>query len=208
MVSAGTTRRRAASLRKFGMSLNIKILEETKLPVVGEREPHPLPGLKTDLDNMLDACTTDNQRALIACLGLEGMRLHEALGLELDKMDMKKRTMRIWGKGAKVRTVPITERALDYIAPQYIVRTIGRFSTLIDYSDGGARAFITALGEKAGVERPVSSHDLRATFATLAYEASSHDIRLVQAWLGHSSIVTTQGYIGTKMEDMRDAGNF
>jgi len=207
-VSASTTRRRAASLKAFGKWLGEPVLDEYKLPVVKNSNPHPLPGLKKDLDALLKHCKNNNHRALIALLGLEGMRLDEALNLELQRINVRDMIIEVWGKGNKERTIPITALAWEYIAPQYIDQKISDKTHLVEYSDRGARSFITELGVKAEISRPISSHDLRATFATLAYAASGNNIRLVQAWLGHSDVTTTQLYVDVKMEDMRKGGEF
>lgn len=157
---------------------------------------------------MMLMCRDNNQRALIALLGLEGMRLHEALELRLDRILIQDMIIEIWGKGNKERTIPITNLAWGYLAPRIIEQRLAGKQTLIEYSDRGARSFITELGVKANISRPVASHDLRATFATLAYAASGNNIRLVQAWLGHKDINTTQIYVGVKMDDMRQGGEF
>jgi site-specific recombinase XerD len=182
-------------------------MDDYKMPVMQQRTPHPLPGLNEDLTKLLHECDSNNKRALIALLGLEGMRLHEALDLPLDRIDMKAMTIEVWGKGNKVRILPITERAFQFIAPAYIDAMMASRANLIVYSDRGARLFITELGRRCRLLREISSHDLRATFATLAY-AARKDINLVRYWMGHESVETTQTYIGISMEDVRSVGSF
>jgi integrase len=208
ILSPKTSRRRLASLREFGnYAGQATLLPRFKLPSSGSTIPHPLPELEVDLQKLLDGCKTDMQRALIALLGLEGMRLHEALDIDVKDFDLNEMTIAVWGKGDKTRIIPITEKAWEYLAPRIISAMLANSPKLITYSDRGARTFITELGVSAGVSRPIASHDLRATFATLAYN-HCQDIVLVQAWMGHSDVNTTQGYIGTKIEDMRKAGEF
>jgi site-specific recombinase XerD len=182
-------------------------MEDYKLPVMQQPTPHPLPRLNEDLTKLLDCCDNNNKRALVALLGLEGMRLHEALGLNVTCIDTKEMTIYVNGKGGKVRILPITERAFTYLAPAYLDSCIAGKQKIVEYSDRGARLCITDLGRRAQITREISSHDLRATFATLAYQAKK-DIRLVQYWMGHGSIVTTQRYIGFSMEDLKNAGSF
>lgn len=182
-------------------------MDNYKLPMMQQQTPHPLPGLNDDLTKLLEECDTNNRKALVALLGLEGMRLHEALELKLECIDMKQLVIKVWGKGSKVRIVPITERAFSFIAPAYMDAMMAGSDLILSYSDRGARLFITELGRRCRLTRDISSHDLRATFATLAY-ASCNDINLVRYWLGHESVETTQRYIGISMEDMRNAGTF
>lgn len=206
-----TCKRRLTSIREFSEFHGIpKILPKFKLPSPGEPIPHPLPGLRADLENMLANCKADKQRCLIALLGLEGLRLEEARNLKIDNLDIDEMTISVFGKGAKVRVIPITELAWPYIYPQIIDRRIsGAAGTdvLVPYSDRGARNFITELGVRAGVSIPVASHDLRMTFATLAY-GNGMDILAVQGWLGHADVNQTQGYIKSGMSRMRKAGEF
>ena len=73
-------------------------------------------------------------------------------------------------------------------------------SPLIPLEDRNARALVTSIGARAGIKGPVSSHDLRATFATELYN-KTHNIRLVQTLLGHASVTTTQAYLGIDMHE-------
>lgn len=208
LVEPRTSRRRLASLREYGVCVGVNpLLPGFKLPSVSQAIPHPLPGLEADLTRMLDACTTDKQRCLVALLGLEGLRLTEALELRPSDFDLTDMTIKVWGKGDKSRMIPITQKAWPYIFPQLISASVGKLEKVIPYSDRGARLFITELGCTAKVSRSVASHDLRATFATLAY-ADKKDIRAVQAWLGHADISTTQTYVQASMDSMRLVGEF
>lgn len=209
IVSPNTSRRRLASLREFSKFMGLtSMLSGFRVPSAGQAIPHPLPNGEVDLQNMLNACRNNKQRCLIALLGLEGLRLSEALDLEFKNFDLEDMTIAVWGKGSKERTIPITKRAWTYITPQLIDTVAEGAKKVIPYSDRGARYFITELGYTANVNRSVASHDLRATFATLAYQESGHDIRTVQMWLGHADISTTQGYVKVDMDKMRAAGEF
>lgn len=204
-----TIRRRKASVVALGQCVGFEgdILKNYNLPSVGQANPHPLPGLLTDLEALLGVCVSLESRALVALLGCEGMRLHEALELPVEQIDLDKMSITIWGKGNKVRTIPITMRAFEHLAPQIINARLAGRPNLMTLSDRGSRAMITELGVKARLSRPIASHDLRATFATILYNETK-DIRLVQGWLGHATITTTQGYIGLTLDQMRDAGSF
>jgi site-specific recombinase XerD len=202
-----TLRRRTTSIRSFGKYYGQRdILEDFKLPSLSQHIPHPLPGLDDDLQNMFKECRTREQAAVIALLGLMGLRLFEALQTRLEDFDFVQKILTVHGKGGKVRKLPITERAHPYLLHQFIERQVGGFKTLLSYSDRGARKFITELGVKANVARPISSHDLRSTFATLVY-ANTKDILALQIWLGHESVVTTQLYVAVAMDVLRAAGD-
>lgn len=185
------------------------------MPPLGDHIPHPLPGLNEDLTSMLDTCKTEEQRALVALLGLMGLRLFEALSITTKDIDVHKMTLTVWGKRGKKRVLPITDRAWMYISSAYLSALVNvtqqsgvvLYLNLVNYSDRGARNFITELGAKIGVTRPIASHDLRATFATLSY-AKHRDIEALRIWLGHDSIETTRLYVAIAIEVLREAGEF
>ncbi len=177
------------------------------MPPLEEQIPHPLPGLDKDLQTLLNLCWTDEQRALVALLGLEGLRLFEALGIKTSDIDPNTMMLTVWGKRSKRRTIPITPRAWTYLAPAYLMAVISGRELIVVYSDRGARNFITDLGAKARLSRPISSHDLRATFATMSY-ATHKDIQALRIWLGHDSIETTQMYVAIAIDALRAAGVF
>lgn len=207
-MSPASIRRRKASVLALCEYIGYEgdVLTKYKMPPVAEAEPHPLPGRERDINAMLAACDSDEQRALVALLGCEGLRMHEALALNEASIDLDAMSIEVWGKGNKRRVIPITNKAFDYLIPQIIATRVAGRTNLISYSDRGARSLITELGVKAHVSRPVASHDLRATFATILY-SQTNDIILLQRWLGHSDINTTRRYIGLTFEEMSRKGN-
>jgi len=66
---------------------------------------------------------------------------------------------------------------------------------------------ITLLGERAGLSRPIASHDLRATFGTAVFNKTGN-LRTAQELLGHSSSATTEIYTGVDLKQMRDGVDF
>lgn len=196
------------SLREFAKWAGIdSLLPGFKLPTAGQSVSLALPGLEDDIQALLRCCKKDKQRALIALLGLEGMRLNEALEIRPKDFDIREMTITVWGKGDKVRIIPLTEKAWPHLHPALINAMLMHEERVVDYSDRGARHFITELGVAAGISRPIASHDLRRTFATCAY-AHVKDLRVIQGWLGHADLATTQGYLAGNMEAMRAAGEF
>lgn len=118
----------------------------------------------------------------------------------LDSHDMM---LRVRGKGDKERIVPISPRAWDAISDAYVRAMVGD-KKLIHYEDRSARKAITNLGRKAGLCRPIASHDLRATFATEVYNKTLNQ-RVVQELLGHANGKTTEIYIGVNKYEMIQA---
>jgi integrase/recombinase XerC len=131
-----------------------------------------------------------------------GLRLSEAIGLGIADLDLAEGTVRVLGKGAKTRVVPVGRQAREAIAAWLRVRPevacpderalfVGRRGRRI-----GARAVQTRLKTLAlarGLAANVHPHVLRHSFASHVLQ-SSGDLRAVQELLGHASIGTTQVY--------------
>ena len=203
-----TTMRKVTSMRKFLDFLKVpEPLKDYQTPPVPEPDPHPLPNGLQDLEKMFRACENLDQTVLIALCGLVGLRIAEALAVEVDDIDLRERLVKIRGKGDVVRHVPLSPRAYSLIFDRVAERFVNGGGTLLTYNERSARRIITKMAQRAGISRPVSSHDLRATFATMAY-AKSRDIMAVARLLGHSNTKTTMIYIGTSRESLRNAASF
>lgn len=207
-VSPKTTRRRLTSIKAFctwaGWAMND--LSEYKPPPGVPTNPHPLPEGIEGVRRMIEQCGRPNHRALVALCGLVGLRVAEALNVEASHIDVSSMQITVIGKGDKTRFLPISDEAWTYIMPSLIQAGVNG-TKLVMMGDRTARSLITRLGERAGLRRAVASHDLRATFATEVYNQTL-DMRLVQELLGHSSVETTQGYVGVKKQALVAAVNF
>ena len=141
-------------------------------------------------------------RALFELAYSSGLRLSELAGLDVDRVDLVTGEVRVWGKGAKERIVPVGAAARDAIAGWLVVRSD------IATVDGQA-LFVGARGRRIatreiqrrlaswavvrGINRHVHPHMLRHSFASHVLQ-SSGDLRAVQEMLGHASIASTQVY--------------
>jgi integrase/recombinase XerC len=203
-----TVGRRLTSIRCLGNALGVPLLKEYNAPTPALAVPHPLPGLARDLKRMVDLARNEEQLAILGLTGMCGLRISEARDASPADFDLVNMRLTVRGKGDRTRVVPISTQAWSVMAVRVVSATINREPHIITVTDRHAREVITRLGERAGISRPVSSHDLRATFATLAYAQSGKDIRAVQQLLGHASVVQTQLYVGVSEEQMRAAASF
>jgi site-specific recombinase XerD len=112
----------------------------------------------------------------------------------------------VHGKGDKVRYVPVSTRCWSAIMSAF-VECVETDALLCPFSDRVARALVTRLGKIAKLSREISSHDLRATYATII-QSETKDILVLKELLGHASVTTTQAYPLTSMEAMRKAVEF
>ncbi len=143
-------------------------------------------------------------RALLEVAYGTGVRVSELIGLAVSDVLFDDALVRVLGKGAKERLIPIGRRALGAAA----VYT-REFRPTFDRGESEGRLFLNARGrplsrvgawaivkrcaERAGVTKRVSPHTLRHTFATHLLEGGA-DLRAVQEMLGHADLSTTQVY--------------
>jgi site-specific recombinase XerD len=202
-----TTSRRLTSVKSLGLAYKMVILDDFHLPTAPIAKPHPLPGGTDDIEALLDSCYKDEHKLLIVFTGLCGARVSEARAILPTDINLVNRTVRLYGKGEKIRYVPISDYAWKILLPLIVIPTaMAPDQPLIQLGDRAARAVFTELGVRAQLKRPISSHDLRATFATAAYRKTK-DIRAVQELLGHATSKQTELYIGLDDEHLRAAVN-
>lgn len=206
--SPKTTGRRLTSLRQFGRWAGLESpLADYAAPQPARPIAHPIPEGPTGIDRMIQVAKNNQQRALLGLCGFAGLRVSEALSTRIYDFDLQTMTLSVRGKGDKMRIVPLNNRAWSAISSAYVDAMSTKDGFLVRYKDRFARKVITNLGKKAQLSRPISSHDLRATFATAAYDHAL-DLRSVQELLGHSSSMTTEVYTGVTMKKMRKAAEF
>lgn len=205
-VAPKTSARRLTSIKAFAkLMFGLEVLTEYQGPETAPGAPHPIPEGMAGVNAMMDCAANAQHKALIALCGKMGCRIQEALDLTYENFDWNGMTLRIRGKGDKTRFVPIPDDGWDYLA-DVVAASMIRSMPLINMHERYARKVITQLGERANLSRKISSHDLRATFATAIYDLT-RNIRLVQWLLGHVNVTTTQIYVGVEMEALRSAVN-
>jgi site-specific recombinase XerD len=204
-VSPKTTGRRLTALKQFAAWAGWPYtFSDYSAPTPGRTEPHPLPEGIAGVKAMIDVAGNYRHKALIALCGLCGLRVAEALAVRPSNFNVETHMLTVRGKGDKTRRVPVSSLAWEVLTPALMdAYCSGLDSRLVGIKDRGARALISSIAERANLRRHVSSHDLRATFATEVYNRTRNQ-RVVQELLGHSSGVTTEGYIGVADAAMRD----
>lgn len=143
-------------------------------------------------------------RALLELLYATGMRVSEAVELQLDQINLELGYVRCIGKGRKERIIPVGRPAIEAIREYLWIlrpRLLGnRHATALFLSRTGRaldRSNMWRLVRKyaaaAGIDNGVSPHTLRHCFATHLL-AGGADLRIVQELLGHADVTTTQVY--------------
>lgn len=154
-------------------------------------------------------------RAILELLYGAGLRVSELVSLRVGDVDLDEGLVRCMGKGAKQRVVPTGSRAIDAIRI-YMQRGrpyLGRMQRgdvlfLNHRGQGITRQAVFQLVREhargAGIEKVVTPHTLRHSFATHLIEGGC-DLRSVQEMLGHATIETTQVYTHVSAEHVREA---
>jgi integrase/recombinase XerD len=193
-------------------------------PVRPPRAPRRLPKALsvTDVEALLQATggpegTADEPAALRARALLEllygtGARISEAVGLDVDDLDLHTGTVRLRGKGAKERIVPVGSYARAALE-NWLVRgrpaLQPRVPAAFVNNRGGRISRQTAwtvlqqTAVRAGLTASVSPHVLRHSFATHLLDGGA-DVRVVQELLGHASVTTTQVYTLVTVDRLRE----
>lgn len=131
-----------------------------------------------------------------------GLRLSELAAVDLDRIDLVGGEVRVWGKGAKERVVPVGAAARAAIATWLTQRaTLPAVDASALFVGATGRRLSTrtierrlaAVALRQGLNRHVHPHMLRHSFASHVLQ-SSGDLRAVQEMLGHASIASTQVY--------------
>jgi integrase/recombinase XerC len=210
-VSGVSLRRKLSAWRAFYRFARERDALPGDDPCAGLRAPKATRRLPSALspDEATRLVTLDGDDALAArdrCL-LElayssGLRLSELASLDVDRLDAANREVRVLGKGAKERVVPVGRGALDALAAWLPVRATlaQRDEHALFVGRTGARLTPRAIQKRLaqwaiarGLGRHVHPHMLRHSFASHVLQ-SSGDLRAVQEMLGHASIASTQVY--------------
>ncbi|WP_455232004.1 site-specific tyrosine recombinase XerD [Geopseudomonas aromaticivorans] len=143
-------------------------------------------------------------RAMFEVLYACGLRVSELVALTLEQVNLRQGVVRVFGKGARERLVPLGEEAIDWLL-RYLREArgellIGKPSDVLFPSLRGEQMTrqtfwhrIKLHARTAGIDKPLSPHTLRHAFATHLLNHGA-DLRVVQMLLGHRDLSTTQIY--------------
>ncbi len=233
-LSAGSAARTVVAVRGFHRFLVREGLTGTdpsaavRPPAPAKRLPKALP--LADIERILDAAGAPGtalalrDRALLEVLYGTGARISEAVGLDVDDLDLEpvdseaQGTVLLRGKGGKERIVPVGSYARAAVEA-YLVRGRPALVAVSTRATTGGALFLNARGgrlsrqsawtvltkaaERAGVTAEVSPHTLRHSFATHLLDGGA-DVRVVQELLGHASVTTTQVYTLVTVDSLRE----
>lgn len=182
--------------------------------------PKPLPKALTEgeIEALLGASDTETpeglrDQAMLELVYASGLRVSELVGIAVDQVNLRQGVLRVTGKGGKERLVPVGQSAIDWLQ-----RWLLEGRPMLLEGRRAAALFVTRRGEGltrqavwqrvkrlaviAGINRPVTPHGLRHSFATHLLNHGA-DLRALQMLLGHASLSTTQIYTLVAREGLK-----
>ena len=169
------------------------------------------------LINAIDLSKPEGGRnkAILEVMYSSGLRVTEAINLKISSLYLDVGFIRVIGKGDKERLVPIGSDAIKYIKlykeTMRVHQTPAKDCDDILFLNNRGKALsrvmifyiIKDLIQKTGIQKSISPHSFRHSFATHLVEGGA-DLRAVQEMLGHESITTTEIYTHINREYLRD----
>lgn len=186
-------------------------------PRLGEHLPEVLTTAEVDqLESSIDVSKPEGQRnrAIIEVLFSCGLRVSELTHLRLSDLFLDEGYIRVMGKGSKERLVPISNRAVHELQLWFYDRKLMTIKAgeedYVFLNRRGAHLTRTMIlimvkrqAEAAGIQKTISPHTLRHSFATALLEGGA-DLRVIQAMLGHEDIGTTEIYTHIDTTTLRE----
>jgi site-specific recombinase XerD len=165
------------------------------------RAPRGLPRLldMVEIVALLGALLSPMYRIVAVVMYATGLRISEAIMLQVGDIDAARGVIRVRGKGGKTREVKLGPKLLDALRTYWRGARPPLPYLFVSPTTGKpvrAEAVRTALRRArvdAGLKKHVTPHMLRHSFATHLLEAGT-DVRVIQHLLGHASVATTQRY--------------
>lgn len=213
---ASSIARALASLRGLVSWMQIeKLIDKDPLqsinsPKLGKRLPVVLTVL--EVQQLLKACITPREKAIVELLYAGGLRVSELCGLSKIDVNLEQGYVRCLGKGNKERIVPIGEKAITAIL-KLLEETQNQTNNYLFLDNSGKKLSrlvvwqtLKRLSKRAGITatKNITPHTLRHSFATHLIENGA-DLRSVQEMLGHSSVATTQLYTHVSRQHLKSA---
>ncbi|HLD58398.1 MAG TPA: site-specific tyrosine recombinase/integron integrase [archaeon] len=190
----------------FEKILKNKVMQEIPPP---KREKH-LPSVLTrpEVRALIKAAKKKRSRLIIELLYSSGLRVSEAVKMQLEDLNMKEHIAKVrGGKGNKDRIVILSKdwikKYKKYLAKRKIKSPfVFAKKNSQPFSTDAVQRLVKKSAKRAGIQKKVTPHTLRHSHATHLLEAGEN-IRTIQELLGHSSLATTQIYTHVSLENLK-----
>ena len=187
---------------------------EAMIGIKSQKTPKKLPVYltKDEITRLLNTTKNKKHRLLIELMLSSGLRVSECVNLKIQDINFEEKTIHVKsGKGDKERITIISDTALQGIKENLSKRKIDSEYLFIKSSGKPITSklpqkILPILTKAAGINKNVTPHVLRHTFATLLLESGTN-IRIIQEILGHSNLQTTQIYTHVANNDIIKLAN-
>ena len=218
--------RSVSSLRKFFQYLaQEKIIEKDPMLLIDTpKKKQHLPQVltKEEVEKLLRSPNTGQvlglrDRVMLELMYATGLRISEIINLKLEDLHLTMGTLQTLGKGHKERIVPVGDEAIKWVnryleeaRPKLLKQKRSNYLFLNLHGNNltrqGVWKNLKAEVRKAGIQKNITPHTLRHSFATHILENGA-DLRIVQELLGHADISTTQIYTHLSNKQLADIYN-
>lgn len=218
--------RSVSSLRKFFQYLaQEKIIEKDPMLLIDTpKKKQHLPQVltKEEVEKLLRSPNTGQvlglrDRAMLELMYATGLRISEIINLKLEDLHLTMGILQTLGKGHKERIVPVGDEAIKWVnryleeaRPKLLKQKRSNYLFLNFHGNNltrqGVWKNLKAEVRKAGIQKNITPHTLRHSFATHILENGA-DLRIVQELLGHADISTTQIYTHLSNKQLADIYN-
>ena len=205
----------------FENYLNSNPLERIEAPKIGRKLPDTLSVNEIDLIvSVIDLSESNGERnrAIIETLYSCGLRVSELTNLKISDLFFEEGFIKVTGKGDKQRFIPISPLTQKYInlykdQVRVAMKIEAAFNDTLFLNRRGKQltramifTIVKTLGEKAEIQKNISPHTFRHSFATHLLENGA-DLRAIQMMLGHESITTTEIYMHVDTSHLKEVMN-
>ncbi len=187
----------------------LKAQKEERLPEIPAKET---------VQKILSCVTTFHNFAFFSTVYSCGLRLQEALNMQVTDIDSNRMMLHIHlGKGAKDRYIPLPKETLQLLRqywkthrnPRLIFPALGRGhnggpTAVVSMNRASVQGAIVRAVRKAGIQKKISIHTLRHCYATHLLEQGIN-IRVIQRYMGHTNLETTMKYLHLTQKGQEDA---
>lgn len=196
--------------------INVNPCTNIKMPKLEKKLPKFLTIDEVDklLDIDLKKPIDYRNKAMLEVLYATGVRISELLNLTLSNYNPEDASIKVMGKGSKERYVPLSDITIKYLNlyineyRSFILKTNTSEYIFVNYngkkmSRQGFFKILKELCQKSGINKEISPHILRHSFATHLLNNGA-DLRIIQELLGHASISTTEIYSHISNEKIKE----
>ena len=196
----------AASLKFFFGEILKKEFGAIKMPKKEKKLPEVLN--KEEVKRLIDSADNRKSRLIISFLYSTGLRVSELVNLKVGDANFEEKTGWVrGGKGSKDRLFTLSENLIEELKSYLEGRdNVYMFSKSKPLTTRNIQKIIKLTSQRAGINKKVTPHTLRHSFATHLLENGT-DIRMIQAMLGHASLNTTQVYTHISSEQIKKVQN-